>query len=349
MQIPIIQANNERPIRHGLSRRKFLQYGSGLFSLATISPGSLLAGRNSELTQVQRSRHGLGTTISLTALHVDADTAHSAIDAAFNELKHMEATLSIYRQDSQISQLNQHGILRHPDKRLLEILEKSADWSRKTNGAFDITVQPLWALYQEARKKKSRPDSNRRDQARQLIDWRQLEFNKEQVWLKKKGSAVTLNGIAQGFATDRVQAILREHEIEHALIDCGEIGAMGNNTQGTPWTVGIQHPRESEAFSALAQSDGRAIATSGDYATTFSLDFRHNHLFDPRTGHSPEELASVTVAAPSATDADALSTAISIMGIDEGWACIQSLEQFDALMVTKSGRTLITEGFPCKV
>jgi len=89
------------------------------------------------------------------------------------------------------------------------------------------------------------------------------------------------------------------------------------------------------------------MSTSGDYATTFSPDFRHNHLFDPRTGFSPEELAGVTVAAPTATDADALSTAISVMGIKEGLALIGTLKQCDALMVTKSGRTLITKGFPC--
>ncbi len=348
MQIPINHAGTAHPNHPGLNRRKFLQHGTGLLALAAMSPHRLLAKTTCDLNQVHRSMSGLGTTITLKALHTDTDKAQQAIDAAFEELKHIEATLSIYRQDSQISQLNRQGVVHHPDKRLLEVLEKSADWSRKTKGSFDITVQPLWALYQATRKEKSLPDSNSLDQARQLIDWRQLEFNKQEVRLNKKGAAVTLNGIAQGYATDRVQGILKEHEIEHALIDCGEIGPLGSNIQGNPWTVGIQHPRQSEAFSALAQSDGRAIATSGDYATTFSPDFQHNHLFDPHTGHSPEELASVTVAAPTATDADALSTAISVMGLDEGLALIQTLKQCDALLVTKSGRTLMTEGFPCK-
>ena len=348
MQNPISKSIKERPYHSGVNRRKFLQLGTGLLSVATVSPRTLIAAPTARLKEVQDSMHGLGTTVSLKVLHTDEETARQAIDAAFSELRHIESTLSIYLPESQIIRLNRQGFVQNPDARLLEVLKKSTDWAKQTNGAFDITVHPLWALYQDARNKNMLPDANNLDQARHLVDWRQLTFTKQEVRLKKKGAAITLNGIAQGYATDRVKAVLQTHSIEHALIDCGEIGSMGNNARNEAWKVGIQHPRQPEAFSAVAQSDGRAMSTSGDYATTFSPDFRHNHLFDPRTGLSPEELAGVTVAAPTATDADALSTAISVMGIEEGLALIGTLKQCDALMVTKSGRTLITKGFPCQ-
>ncbi|MFC1588475.1 FAD:protein FMN transferase, partial [Planctomycetota bacterium] len=116
--------------------------------------------------------------------------------------------------------------------------------------------------------------------------------------------AVTLNGIAQGFAADCMLAALEANGVQHALVNTGEIGV-----------IGIQHPRHKDAFISRARLDGRCIATSGDYATTFSPDGEHNHIFDPRTGHSPKEFQSVTVLAKSGLEADALSTTIFVSGL----------------------------------
>lgn len=348
MQRPIDEVSLDTRMPHAFNRRKFLQFGTGLLTLVSSNPSTLFADRFPHLQQVQKSTHGLGTTITLTALHDETDQAERAIDSAFDELRKLEATLSIYRTDSHISKLNEKGIIHDPDARFIEILRKSVDWSQKTHGAFDITVQPLWSLYQKAKESNTLPDAIDLKRAKASIDWNQLDIQDGMVRLKKQGAAITLNGIAQGYATDRVRSIFREHAIEHALIDCGEIGSLGSNAKGTPWAVGIQHPRQADAYCSIAQSDGRALATSGDYSTSFTSDYRHNHLFDPRTGQSPGELASVTIAAPTATDADAISTALSVMGIQEGMNLIKSLKNIDAFVVTKSGQHLITEGFPCK-
>jgi thiamine biosynthesis lipoprotein len=108
----------------------------------------------------------------------------------------------------------------------------------------------------------------------------------------------------------------------------------------------VQHPRHEEAYFSLVKLNGRCLATSGDYATTFSDDFQWHHLFDPRSGRSPTEFASVSIAAPNATLADALSTAVFVLGAKKGLALIESTPGADALVMFKNGRTLATHGFP---
>ena len=123
---------------------------------------------------------------------------------------------------------------------------------------------------------------------------------------------------------------------------------MGRKAGAEQWTVGIQHPRENDAYMAVVGLDGRCMSTSGDYETAFSADLMANHILDPSTGRSPEELASVTVVAPTATEADALSTAIFVLGPERGLSLARSYEKTDVMLVLKDGNTHMTRGFPVR-
>lgn len=158
--------------------------------------------------------------------------------------------------------------------------------------------------------------------------------------------SITLNGIAQGYAADAAMRVMRAHGVRHALIDAGELGALGRSRGRAPWSAGIQHPRVADAFAALARLEDRCLATSGDYETAFSADYSRHHIVDPRSGRSPGELASVSVAAPTAMLADALSTAVFVLGTERGLALLREHPGSDALLITKSGRHLATAGFP---
>jgi len=157
---------------------------------------------------------------------------------------------------------------------------------------------------------------------------------------------VTLNGIAQGYAADRARAALKAHGVDHALIDAGELAPIGRKEQAAPWQAGIQHPRVEDAYIALAKLEDRCLATSGDYATKFTTDGKYNHIFDPRLGSSPQELASVSIAAPTAMTADALSTACFVLGPQRAQEVLNQFHDIDALFVLKNGRVLTTNGFP---
>lgn len=281
----------------------------------------------------------------MTVLHADANAANRALDAAFAEIEQVEAVLSIYRPESDLRRLNREGRLDRPHPYLLEVLQYAAATSRCTDGAFDITVQPLWDVYARAQRRGELPPADEVDAALQRVDWRKVEVHHDRVQLAA-GMQVTLNGIAQGFAADRALAALQASGVEHALIDAGEVAPLGAKAAGVPWRAGIAHPRVDDAYIALAHLDRRCLATSGDYNTKFSGDSRLHHIFDPRSGLSPTELASVSVAAPSAMAADAISTACFVLGPRRAGQVIQVLPDVDALFVLKDGRVLKTDHFP---
>jgi thiamine biosynthesis lipoprotein len=307
------------------------------------SSGALLA---SGLTPARRSSRAFGTTVSIEAWHSDRRAAMDAVNAAFGELALVEELLSIYRPDSQLCRLNHEKVLDGPHPYFLEVLLAAAEMSRRSRGAFDITVQPLWSVYADAKKSGSLPTAAAIEIARGSVDWRQVVVESNRVRLRGKDTQITLNGIAQGYAADRASSALVAHGVAHALVDSGEIGTIGGKPDGDLWSVGVQHPRHDDAYLSLARLNGRCLATSGDYATTFSDDFRFNHLFDPRTGQSPTEFASVSIAAPTAMMADALSTAVFVLGLEQGLALVDATPGADALVMLKDGRTMATRGFP---
>jgi thiamine biosynthesis lipoprotein len=279
-------------------------------------------------------------------LHHDAHVAEQAALAALDELTLVESLMSLYRADSQLVQLNRTGRLSRPHPHLVTVLRAADDAWRRTEGAFDATVQPLWKLYAEARRARRTPTLEELNAARRRVDWSAVRIEDDYLELARPEVELTLNGIAQGFATDRVIAALRERGIERAIVDVGEIGALGRQEQDQPWTVGIQHPRRPEDYLALARLDGRCLATSGDYATRLSDDGAVHHVFDPRTGRSPQEVASVTVLAPTALEADALSTACMVLGLEQADALLSRTPGVDALFHTTAGRTVATRRFP---
>ncbi len=324
-----------------ITRRRLLSAGLGVAALAT----GAACWRGGGLKQVERGAVALGTKVRLTLLHDDEAAAHRAADAAFVELDRVEEVLSIYRDGSQVSVLNREGTLRAPHEDLRTVLAAALDMSRRTSGAFDVSIQPLWRAYAQAQKQGQPLDPQAFDSARRLVDWRKIEVSRERIVLREPGMALTFNGIAQGFATDRVRQVLASHGIGHALIDVGELAPLGDK-HGQPWKAGIQHPRQEDAYIALAALDARGMATSGDYASVLDAGSRVNHILDPATGRSPDQFASVSIVADSAMLADALSTAVFVLGFENGVELVRSTPGADGFFVFQSGRTFATEGFP---
>ena len=326
-----------------VDRRRFLCLSLG--SAATLAFGGTWLAQGRTLQHRERRASALGANVEMRVLHSDPAVAEAALDAAFAELEAIEAVMSLYRPESQLCQLNREASLERPHPYLVEVLRQSQDLAERSGGAFDPSVQPLWSLFATASRTGRSPSDEELNSARAKVDWRRLVVTPERISLAPD-MALTLNGIAQGFAADRALAALRKHGIEHALVNAGELGALGVKSSQEPWTVGIQHPRIEDAYVSLVELDGRSLATSGDYATSFTADRRDNHIFDPRTGRSPSEFASVSVLAPSGMLADGLSTTLFVLGLERGRRLIESLSNVDALFVLKDGSTLATRGFP---
>ena len=263
----------------------------------------------------ERRLIGLGTTLHLRAAHDEAARADAALDAAVRALQEVEASMSLFRTDSEVSRLNREGRLAQPSTHLLRVLQTGQQIAQRSAGAFDVTVQPLWALYDEARRTRAGlPTAQALAQARSLVGWQALDVQAQHIRFTRPGMALTLNGIAQGYAADLARDTLQAHGIRHALIDAGEWSLLGRNERGQAWTLGIEDPHDEARVIAALRTDGRSLATSADNRSAFSDDHRHHHIFDPATGDSPPAISSVTVVAPSAMQADALTKVMFVAG-----------------------------------
>ena len=263
----------------------------------------------------ERALLGFGTTLWLRAAHAEAGRAERALDEAVGVLRHIERQMSLFRADSAIVRLNRDGYLPQPDADLLRVLQLSRQVAARSGGAFDISVQPLWAAWQRAQSMGRRPTGSELAQARARVDWRGVHATPAAVRLRP-GMALTLNGIAQGYAAGRVREVLQRQGIAHALLDVGEWQPMGHSPDGSPWRLGLADPRDSARVLEHVQSDGRAIAVSTDATLRFGrdpADARDHHILDPRSGRSPPHLSAVAVLAASPALADAL-TKVMFMG-----------------------------------
>ncbi|MEB0136635.1 FAD:protein FMN transferase [Actimicrobium sp. CCC2.4] len=298
------------------------------------------------LHSVSGAALAFGTTISIEVVHADRPQAELAITAALAAARQVDRLMTLHRTDSQIAILNRTGVLEQAHPWLLRVLAYADDLSRSSEGAFDITVQSLWQAFSAASQQNRLPTDAERRAAMALVDWRQVQVTSQRVRLARPGMAITLNGIAQGFAVDRARAVLDAHGIRHALIDTGEFGARGRKTAQQAWTIGIREPRDAQQLAGVLPMQQRCVATSGDYQTVFTPDFVHHHIFDPASGDSPLELASVTVVAPTGLQADGLSTTLMVLGAQRAMALVATLTEVDVLLIDKQGRAWQSGNWP---
>ena len=325
-----------------MKRRTFLAASMGVLAGGEAVAGMpAVAGARLHTAATQ----AFGTTITVTVAHADRAAAQAAMSAALREAQAVDRLMSIYDPASQVYQLNRDGALAAPDARLLLVLAQARALSLLTDGAFDVTVQPLWLAYAEAAQRGGLPDALALRHARALVGWRQLAFQRGEARFLRPGMALTLNGLAQGYAADLALAALRRHGIRNALLDTGEFAASGARPPGLPWALGIRDPRDAGACTDIVLARDCCLATSGDYESVFTQDRVHHHILDPERGDSPPELAGVTVLAPSALLADGLSTAFMVMGAKKAHALAGRLPGIDLLTVDKQGRTRRSAGF----
>jgi thiamine biosynthesis lipoprotein len=324
------------------NRRQLLQLA--LVSAGVGAAGFLGAKELADAPVFRRAGVAFDTSVGLTVVGLEEREAQAALDAGFREIRRLEQIAGLSTPGSDIRRLNATGRLDKPDKALLDMLAVAEDMHRATSGAFDVTVQPLWIFYDGFAKRGMWPTDEEAAPARALIGQQNVRFDADAIVFERRGIGITLNSLTHGYAADRVAKVLAERGVKQAFVDTGEMESLGHNAGGSNWMVAIKHPRQADAMLGAAPLTG-CMATAGDYAYTWSEDYSRHHILDPRTGTSPASFACVSVIAEKAVLADALSTAISVVGQEEGVRLLRHYKA-EAYGVTKAGEVWASAGFP---
>jgi thiamine biosynthesis lipoprotein len=279
----------------------------------------------------------LGAPAEVLLAHANEAAARRAAALCLSEIARLEAIFSLYREDSQLTRLNRVGRIEAPALELRDLLARAGRFAELSGGAFDPTVQPLWRLYAGAfATRGAPPDARAIAAARASVDYRAVAIGRKEIAFTRPGMAATLNGIAQGYITDRVADLLRDMGFVRLLVALGEVRALDGPAEGQGWTVAIPDPFDPNRRVAELELAGAALATSSGRASRFEASGRYHHLFDPATGASANRHASVSVIAGSATAADALSTALSVLP-EEAAPAVLAAAQARALLVAPEG------------
>jgi thiamine biosynthesis lipoprotein len=293
----------------GITRRRALAVIAA--TAGWLAGGNAAAGR---LRPVEWRGFALGTEARIVLYHPDETEAAAVLEAVAAEIERLEREFSLFRSDSSLSRLNRQGSLAQPSLDMRHLLTAALALGDRTNGAFDITVQPLWELY--ARHFASWPEDSSGPSADDIraalarVNYHRVAVSASRIDLAP-GAAVTLNGIAQGYITDRVADLLIRRGLTDVLVDLGELRGLGFPAGGGPWRAVIADPRRLGRTIARVPVSGRAVATSAGLGTIFDRQGRFHHLFDPKSGRCCRRWLSVSVAAARATIADAVSTALA--------------------------------------
>ena len=285
-------------------------------------------------SSVDGHRIAMGTLVSVTLYGAEGVDATSALEAAFGEVARVESLTTRHTGDGAIALLNERGGGR-ASRDAAAVVARALSVSAATGGAFDITVAPLvdlWVFDDGM----ALPDHADILRALERVDYRRVEVDTAALRvLLPRGTAIDLDAIAKGHAVDAAVAALRARGVEATIVDAGgDVGLLGGSPRPGGWRIGIKHPRADGLLGVLELAGG-SVATSGDYQRCAFVDgSRYHHILNPSTGYPARDVMSVTVTAERCIDADALATAVFVMGARDGLAFVESLEGVEAVIVT---------------
>ena len=312
----VIGGGSQQALACGLTRRRVIRIAAAAAGLPLMIAAVRATAPPAQMFEWQGQV--LDGLAELTLWHTDAALCRRTFRKVEAAIGRYERIFSLYQPDSEIARLNAAGELRRPAPELRYLIEESQRIGRLSGGAFDISVQPLWRLYEGYFWSHARLVEDivaeAQEVARKLVDFRAIETSARRIAFAREGMGITLNSIAQGFITDAIADMLRNEGFETAVVDLGEYRTLGRHPDGHAWRIGIRNALAVGEIDRVIELDDQALAVSGGYGTTFEPTGQFHHIFDPQTGASAHRLADAAVIAPRATTASALAVALCVLG-----------------------------------
>ncbi len=306
----------------------------------------LLTASCSSLKKAEQTKELMGTVVTITLYDENKDRAEQAIELAFKEMERIEKLLSNYKNTSEVYILNENREIDNASNELIYVLGKSLRYGDLSEGAFDISVQPILDLYRHTFEElKRQPTDEEIKETLKLVGYEKIFIKNRHVEFTKPNMKITLGGIAKGYAVDKAIDVLQNQGIKHALVDMkSSIRTIGN--KGTEdWSIALQNPRNKDEYITIIRMNNNSLSTSGDYERYFNENMTFHHIINPLTGYSATELISVTIIADNAMAADALSTSVFVLGKEKGLELIESLDNAEGLIITKDKGIIRSKGF----
>lgn len=303
---------------------------------------------NKKVEPISRTEVWLDTPCKIT---IYDKSKNENLDKAFQALKNIQDKMNVNQKDSEVYKINENAgitFVKVSDETFY-VIEEGKKYGELTNGKFDISIGPIVKLWGINTDNARVPQEKEVKEILHLVNYKDILINENEksVMLKNKGMSIDLGGIAKGYAGDIVSKVLKENDIEHAVIDLGgNIVVLGSKTDGSNWKVGIQNPLSQRGdYFGIIEVANKSVVTSGIYERYLEKDGKiYHHIFDTATGYPVDNnLAGVTIITDKSIDGDALSK-IFCMGIEKGMDFINGIEGADAIFVTKNNEVYITKG-----
>lgn len=304
--------------------------------MAIILSGSVST-RNYDLQEYKQARNFFGTYVSIHCFYDRKIDISKVTDQCWVRLKAIQASMNAQSNAGDVARINNlgfYGVQVSDD--VYNLLKESIELSRLTDGAFDVTVFPLVALWKAAAKVGQIPSRDALEDVKNKVGYKYIQLEADNtVFLKKKGMKIDLGAIAKGYAVDQVIRILEQNEVRHFLIDAGgDIYCRGLYGGRKRWKIGVQAPTKGNIIIDVLRIKDVAVTTSGNYERFYVIGGKKfSHIINPATGYPQEAVVSATVIATKATEADAFSTALCVMGSQKGIFLVDSLRGIEAMIV----------------
>lgn len=318
------------------------------FAVVLIAMLVVAAAGCSDRRTVQKSETIMGTTVTITVVASSAEQGEAAIEAGLAEIRRLDAMMSLYKETSEITQVNR-AAGKKPVKvspEMIEVVENAVKVSAASDGVFDVTIGPLAVLWQMRLKEGRVPTEEEIAGVRPLVNYRNIRVDRKAstIFLKRPGMIMDLGGM-KGYIADRAAGAVKRRGVNNALIAlAGDIWALGHREDGKPWRIGVQHPRDKEKTLTVLELSDRYVCTSGDYERYVIREKkRYHHIIDPRTGKPSTGVISTTLIGDRGALIDPLAKVPFILGAEKGMDLIRKFEA-EAIIVDEQGNVTNTGG-----
>lgn len=293
----------------------------------------------------------LDTFVSVTLYGEEDETL---LKKPFDRIKELDEKLTAYKAGSDLLIIKENAGVKpvKVSEDTFQIIEKSLDYSRFSQGKFDVTINPLVQLWGiQIPEVRNPPDQETILKTVEKVDYTKIELDKNQgtVFLKEAGMSINLGAIAKGYIADEVMAILNDEGVEHALINLGgNVLVKGGKNRNRPFGIGVEDPNNpGQGYIGVLSMDSGSVVTSGNYERYFT-DFegrRYHHILDPDTGYpAAVGISQVTVITDRSIDSDALSTTFFLLGVDKALKLIERRDDVDAVFITDQNEIILSDG-----